>query len=55
MSEQEIVRVRLGKCFLCLEDVEEEVPVRMSFQVKEPLICLKCRKGLLKLIRPDLK
>jgi len=51
----EMVEVGLGPCFFCQEPVTEKVPFATSFTFEKPLICLKCRKGLLKLIRPDLE
>ena len=54
-EEEEMVEVGLGLCLFCLETVTAKVPIRTSYTFEKPLICLKCRKGLLKLIRPDLE
>jgi len=54
-EEEEMVEVGLGLCLFCLETVTAKVPIRTSYTFEKPLICPKCREGLLKLIRPDLK
>ncbi|MCX6643886.1 MAG: hypothetical protein NT043_01585 [Candidatus Bathyarchaeota archaeon] len=53
-------KIGLGPCILCKETVTQSLPTNFAegctgFTFERPLICDKCRKGLLKLIRPDLE